>query len=367
MEKKWPLGTLPKTVKIFLLAYCLIVILSYFWSEYPAASFRGVFKIAQQITVCILSSTLLTAKKESLRFFEMATLALVAWVCFNGYYQYFSGYDLMRHFPIAGFSEGGRITGSFKVYTMLAAFLILILPYLFFLTVYRFKNKKIQIAACFVLGLSFMELILTRSRGAILAMCLGVICLLFIKKYFKFLFLFLIVLGLAATLIPRRHLLHVNLEGKEQSIGERLQLWTRALDVIKAKPLTGTGINTYNSAHEKYDTHQSGRVKHYYAHNGYLQLAAETGIPSLILFLLFLLGTFVHILKIYWKSHHKDRHILLGLAVGIINFLLLVAVDTVLHSPQPAMTFWFMFGVIIAYADLYAVNQVKIASATAVK
>lgn len=364
IKRTWPSTEVPRKVLICLLGYCLIVLLSYFWSEYPQLSFRGVLKVAQQISIIFLVVTILTSDKKYLRVFEKATLLLVTYLCINGYFQYFFGFDFVRQFTMVSFSEGGRVSASFKIYTMFAAFLILVLPYLLFITAYRFKDKKTQLFASFIVGMCIMLLILTRSRGAIVAICMSIFFILILKKQFKFFFITAVLLGISLFFVPKEHLLHLDIEGKEQSVVERLHLWDRALDVIKAKPLTGTGINTYNSSHSKYDRSNSWRVRDYYAHNGYLQLAAETGLPSLILFLLFLSGTGLYSYKIYRKSHHRDRHVLIGLAIGIIAFLILVMGDTVLHSPQPAMFFWLVFGVMLSYVNFYATNTIEVGDST---
>lgn len=358
--RSWPLESVPKTPKILLLGYCLLVILSYFWSEFPQLSFRGVFKVLQQVSIVVLASSLLSSSGKLLRWFELITIAIAGFLCVNGYYQYFVGVDMLRGFPMVSFSEGGRVSSSFKIYTMFAAYLILIIPYLFFLAGYRIKDKKMQLLTCLILGMSLFLLAMTRSRGAILAFCISIFIILLFKKQFK-LFLFGgLVIAAVIPFIPRSHLLHLDIDGKEQSIVERLYLWNRAIDVIKAKPLTGTGINTYNESHAKYDQTHSWRVKSYYAHNGYLQLAAETGVPSLLCLIFFLMTLAGHTLKIYRQSHHKDRHMLIGLAAGIIGFLILAAGDTVFHSPQPSMLFWFMMGVAITYSSRYASDQIDI-------
>ena len=151
-------------------------------------------------------------------------------------------------------------------------------------------------------------------------------------------------------------LIHLDADRKEQSLVERYYLWDRAISVIKAKPLTGTGINTYAVAHQRYDTTKNWRVRNYYAHNGYLQLAAETGLPGLFLFLAFLIYQFV------WSYRRLAQKkaagevtgywIPLGLLTSMAGFLVFAFVDTVLHNEQSAMTFWYLAGLQSAYLSL---------------
>ena len=135
----------------------------------------------------------------------------------------------------------------------------------------------------------------------------------------------------------------------KQSIVEQVELWKRALDVIDSKPWIGTGINTYDVAHEKYDTRQNWRVRGYYAHNGYLQLAAEIGVPGILFFLAFLVFFFRRgIQGARAVRGLPEEWTILGLMTGLLAFLIYALSDTNLQSPQPLMAFWFMAGVLMA-------------------
>ncbi|OQA55645.1 MAG: O-Antigen ligase [Candidatus Omnitrophica bacterium ADurb.Bin277] len=148
---------------------------------------------------------------------------------------------------------------------------------------------------------------------------------------------------------PRGMIIHRDADAKEQSVVERIELWKRAIDVIDSEPWFGTGINTYNVAHEKYDTAKNWRVRGYYAHNGYLQLAAEIGIPGILFFLLFLAFYF----RRAWRSasalrgtsEELDR---LGMITGLLAFLIYALADTNLQSPQSLMSFWILAGALAA-------------------
>ena len=148
--------------------------------------------------------------------------------------------------------------------------------------------------------------------------------------------------------------IHLDAEGKEQSLVERYFLWDRAIQVIAAKPWGGTGVNTYSISHLKYDKTKSWRVRHYYAHNGYLQLAAETGIPCLLFFLGFLgIHAFRSIRFIQYRPDAASSLLSSGLFLGICNFLAFSMVDTVLHNPLSVMTLWYLLGMQSAYQRVY--------------
>lgn len=69
----------------------------------------------------------------------------------------------------------------------------------------------------------------------------------------------------------------------EHSGGFRVWTWRGTLRMVQAHPLLGTGLGTYEIAYPRYALVGFTRL----AHNSYLQLAAEAGMPALVL----LLGT----------------------------------------------------------------------------
>ncbi len=72
----------------------------------------------------------------------------------------------------------------------------------------------------------------------------------------------------------------------------RLLTWQATLDMVKSRPILGTGLGTYGSVFPQYA--RSGYTG--MAHNSYLQYASETGLPGLLLFLAFLLALARHAL-----------------------------------------------------------------------
>jgi len=69
----------------------------------------------------------------------------------------------------------------------------------------------------------------------------------------------------------------------EHSGGFRVWTWRGTMGMVRAHPLWGTGLGTYEIAYPRYAYVGFTRL----AHNSYLQIAAESGVPALIL----LLGT----------------------------------------------------------------------------
>ncbi|MDD5217790.1 MAG: O-antigen ligase family protein [Candidatus Omnitrophica bacterium] len=355
----WKIGSrsmnslaIPKSLAIPFLVYTLIIIASAFWSDFPKESFRGVFKVLENMMLFVLVAEIFQSR-EDMRKYEKIFLGWFAFVVLNGFWQYFAGKDLLRGFPVLISHSGKRVTASFGSYGQFASFLICSIPFLaaagFSLKALR-ERKPLAVLACLTFAGAIVLLFLTRSRGAIIAFVFGVILFLVIRRKIWFLILLAAVLAGGYFLLPRNMILHQDRTFKEQSLLERHYLWDRALSVIQARPWTGTGINTYIVAYSKYDRNGNWRVRNYYVHNGYLQMAAETGLPSLLLFLWFL-GQY------FWLSFKQSNRLQLqderprvtGLLVGIMSFLIFAFSDTVLHNVQPAMTLWFLLGLQWAY------------------
>ncbi len=345
----WVFPLISRKLLIPLSGFLLLSLSSIFWSEYPPQSLRGLLKVLKPVLVFLMTWDTLEA--DTLPLFERTFFATAALVIADCVFQYFVGRDFLRWSPSEPSGAGGRISGGLGSYGKLASYLVCTIPYLATSAWAAFKEKK-QMAAmlrlCLFLG-SFLILFWTRSRGAFFAFSLGLMLVLILKRQVRILLIFAAAFSVFVLLLPKNMVIHLDAEKKEQSLVERYYLWDRALSVIKAKPLTGTGINTYAVAHQKYDTTQSWRVKNYYAHNGYLQLAAETGLPTLVCFIWFLFQYFFDSFRNPGGSDLTNRLARLGLLTGALNFLFLATVDTVLHSPQPGLTFWFLLGLQMVY------------------
>lgn len=346
-ERKGFSDQVPLSLLIPLLGYVLISVGSHFWSENSEASFRGIFKVLQEVMVAVLVVDAFQTRKE-LGFFEKVFFALILFTVLSGFSQYFLGRDFLRGYAGLDSFAGLRVRASFGFYSHLAAFILCTVPFLIALTLYR-RQQGISFPVVLLYGVtvigSFVLLYLTRSRGAYIAFLSGSFIFLILGR--KYALIFLLSAGVVGSffVLPKSMIIHLDADSKEQSLVERFFLWDRAYHVIKAKPWTGTGINTYASTHAKYDQTDNWRVRDYYAHNGYLQIAAETGLPCLFFFLLFLFQYFrLSLQHARSLELQPEQNLFMGQMIGLVNFLVFALVDTVFHNPQPIMMFWFLLG-----------------------
>ena len=123
---------------------------------------------------------------------------------------------------------------------------------------------------------------------------------------------------------------------KEGSNAERLKNWGQAVEIVRDHPLAGVGLGNYS---REVDPALAGDRSSIYAHNLFLDIAAETGILNAAVFLFLLLVS-------VWRNMRSRDMLGLGLAAGLVGFLVHSVFDTALYSPQVLV----IFLVIIAYS-----------------
>jgi len=125
------------------------------------------------------------------------------------------------------------------------------------------------------------------------------------------------------------------------STSARLQFWRAAWKLILDRPLTGFGYGSFFASH--YIEYQVGDVYSRFVHNHYLQLAAELGLPGLILFGLFCLLIFKNaFLQI--KRSQAYLPLIASLAAFTV-FLCHVFIEFSWNFPAVPIVFFAMAGV----------------------
>ena len=122
-------------------------------------------------------------------------------------------------------------------------------------------------------------------------------------------------------------------------------MWQSALRMTWDRPILGQGVNTFMANYLHYWV--GGQQQPRYAHNCYLQMAAETGLVGLGTFL-WLLWSMVGLWRraMRWMlSQDPPDFLLMGWTAGLTAFLVQAAVDTNFYSLRQAFLFWTLAGI----------------------
>lgn len=332
---------------------------AFFFSQYPDLSRKAFFfKTVQAVFLFVLTEISFTTPGRS-HWFLRAFFAAVLVLCADAFWQMFTGADLFKGILL---SEGTRLSASFHHANGLGGYLLLALFPCAALAAWRRSFLWVMcllfIAAVF--GLSF-------SRGAWLGGVAGVLILVFLCRRSGLFLLGLFVLSAAVFLPLMIHKRGVSLladtEGSVNVVAAlkkmngmgRKAYWRDALRIIADQPLTGTGLNTYTQVIKKYTVKNQN-----YAHNCYLQMAAELGLPGVLAFFWFA-GTVIVFVRRSMKTIRtgSERALLAGFLAGWCALLVHSAVDTILYTAQHSAMFWVVGGFLVVFAKELVKNKEK--------
>jgi O-antigen ligase len=231
------------------------------------------------------------------------------------------------------------------------------------------RNKFIRFCALLGIPALLFLIVITQSRGVLLALATFAIIVFIRQRNRVKLGLFGLVCGLMVLIAaPEKVWSRVSglaaLAGgvervteidPEQSATGRYNIWRVAAHIIERNPIAGIGWGAYQSAHNQYYTdvsdlsiHAMGRRD---THSTYLRVAAESGIPSLLIFLGFVWSTRRYVNRCasrLSRTQPRERIFLLVLAAGQLAYLQAGLFGSFAHLP-----FLYIYSmVLIAAAEL---------------
>jgi len=264
--------------------------------------------------------------------------------CLNGIFQYFAGFDIIRHRTLIPLDSMRRISSSFVHPNDFGVYLLVIGVMLLSLVLSGTTRllRRLSLAAVFVL--TAVSLFLTRSRGAWISFSAAFLSLGALKTrrvLGMFLALLLVVVILLPYTVQERIFDLTNFSSG--TTWERLMLWKGTINMIKEHPVLGFGVNTYSRNFPAYKPSEYPDVR--YSHNCYLHMASEIGIVGAFLFLVFLMTVLIFCLKgILSMPPGERRNLAAGTLAGLVGFALNSMVDTHLYSVNLAVFFHLLLG-----------------------
>lgn len=239
------------------------------------------------------------------------------------------------------------------------------------------------------IGIALLGLFFAYSRGAWLALVVGIMTYWLIKKNIlgKAILVGTIaaIIGLIVLINNNRFMqfapehdqtifhenfsehLNATIGLKDISNAERLHRWVAGVRMVAVKPWTGFGANSFYNNYQPYTAAQfktwvSNNLEHSTVHNYFLLIAIEQGIPALILFV----GFFIYLLMQTQQLYHQFQHNYyrkIALAVGIVMMMIasLNFTNDLIETDKIGGLFWLSIGILIALQEHHKIERESIA------
>lgn len=339
---------------IGLVIFVIAILPSFFNTAYPPLSLKAFFtKVLKYVFLCVVMADTIRTKERLKDLLAVAFLSIVI-ITIDGLIQYYTtGYDLLHNYPsfsmrLSANNEGffrGYPTASFPYPNDLAAWILLMLLPLACVTLFDMKKARLRYLTGSVSAALFYLFFLAKARGAWIGLGISMLYIAFSKR--KIWIVLLLVLVLSASVLVKTEMTRAIFA--TGSLSDRVSMLGTSWQIFAKHPVIGNGLNTFFVNFKKYRNDEWKDKKGSYAHNCYLQMAADTGLVGLSGFLFLIISYFRVVIKAL-KVIKDDfyRTVLWGISIGVFAFLVHSFFDTNLYSLNLATLFWFAIGTSLA-------------------
>ena len=345
-----------------LLVFLAVSLASIAGSTAVLSSLRGIVKYLKYFTLFLVLTDTVRDEK-TLKAVAAGALAGLLLVSVDGVFQYITGRDFLRGFPLpysADYLFDGtfpRIKASMHNPNDLASYLVAVLPLAVCMALY-FPAKKIRGLMVLAALPAFFVIFNTFSRGAAFGVAAALILFSLARKDVKPVLLMVIAVLFFMAFAPPQILEwsagRLNLYDLLVEEGGRRMHWQTAVNMIKAHPLLGVGINTFSLNYSAYSP-PGDTFGGWYAHNSYLQIAAETGLTGLAAFFLIAGDVMRRFFRGYAAMKDDSARVIsLGFLGGAVGFMTAAIFESALQHSNLAVLFWYLMGILAA---VYVISE----------
>ncbi len=352
----------------------LAVFISVLFSQYPTLSLFAFFGKFLKCVFLYFSFIEAFSDEKRIRIFLGFFLLSALIAALSGLVQHYTGRDFIKgHFVgYENFILSERVSSSFSSANGFGAYLLPVIglvAHFLYTAIARHKSRILGGGLTLLLVLLLACLCWTYSRSSWIGYLFILFLMVWIDRrkalfagalFLVFYFIFLPSLNQARNLnllndnssgvrMKNENLLYSIKPDLEDVGSGRLAYWKKAVSIIRSSPVWGTGLNTYTKIIRRDPDPSTWR----YAHNGYLQMAAETGLVGLACFLWMLFVLLGHGLN-YCKQI-KDAWpltFLQGTVSGLFGFFVQSFFDNTFYTVQLSMLMWMIFGLMAAVTRL---------------
>jgi O-antigen ligase len=261
-----------------------------------------------------------------------------------------------------------RSTGFFNHYMTFAGYLNMVFPLTFGLVLFgsakssfgelRRGLQKSQLILGLAGLLMLVALVFTYTRGAWIGFLAGLIFMGVLRSR-KVLFISLgaiILIVVTLAVFPRSSVSRRAASIFNPASTDRLSMWKSSLKIVKDYALTGVGWESFGKIYPEYISPGTYRSPH--AHNNFLNVAVESGMLGLGIFLwllIVILKVGVSIFKRVQDGYLKG--ISLGFLGGFVAFVIHGLTEYNFGDSEVVMLFYFLLGMVMVIPRIVGSNK----------
>lgn len=208
---------------------------------------------------------------------------------------------------------------------------------------YKFESVRLKWLSYILLFSSFSALFLLLSRGAFIAMTVSVLLFMLIyfnKKYVSKAIILVSIIIFSSISVQNIFLTEnknqiidrvssISTDRSDDSVNERLNYYSHALQSIKKNPILGVGIGNWKIESIDYASNiMKAYTVPYHVHNDFLQIGAEIGLLGLIFYAFVVVYPILISLNKILKKEHNDFYII------VLLVLISYFIDSMLNFPM---------------------------------
>ena len=258
--------------------------------------------------------------------------------------QKFLGFEFLCHRHLLN----GIVTGPYSNENNLAIYLTGVIPIVLCFSLWKWKRIWVKIGFLLLATMLMLSSLWTLCRGGWVGLTAGLILVALLinysrlpKKIFWTLFSMSYIFCVPLTAIGLFFFQH-------RGDSDRFILYRGAWKMITEHPFLGKGLGTFMD----YCAQYTNNFGVYYVHNCFLQMWAESGIFSLLSFLLFNGYVFYKNIKVIIRAPASlNSFLLIGLNAGLLGFLVHSFFDTQFYSFQALFLYWAVLGLAVALSS----------------
>jgi len=266
-------------------------------------------------------------------------LAGSAIASFYGFYQFFFLHKRAEGFYSHPLTFGNNLA------------IVLIVLYSLIITKYYINKREFWFYIIFFL-VNFTALLISLSRGPILAFLITVMVINVLVYKYKGLIVNIIIVVLFTSIVlftpalkqRANDFFNHSWKNTTSSFGTRVVLWKTSLKIIKDNPFFGIGYNIKSEFKKRIKVPVSSMA---HSHNSYLTIACYYGVPALIILLLI----YFYLMKSFWIKN--DFFVKVSGIGTILVYMLEGLTEYNFGDSEVLMFFWLLIGI------LYSLNSNK--------